>query len=151
MELHKAWIKTEAGPLWARSTAEANLAPLLCSITHPTTFLWCRLHRSWRNQHRTVNTIKHCVLWHGRPIFPILDNVLQQSTHCLSQQMIPISTRCPITEKENIRINKTQQLDYINSPAHCCITQPPVAPSGDSASHSINYVAPSGDCERVIL
>jgi len=25
------------------------------------------------------------------------------------------------------------QLDYIISPAHCCITQPPVAPSGDSA------------------
>jgi len=25
-----------------------------------------------------------------------------------------------------------QQLDYINSPAHCCITQPP-APSGESA------------------
>jgi len=22
-------------------------------------------------------------------------------------------------------------LDYINSPAHCCITQTPVAPSGD--------------------
>jgi len=24
------------------------------------------------------------------------------------------------------------ELDYINSPAHCCIMQPPVAPSGDS-------------------
>ena len=30
-----------------------------------------------------------------------------------------------------------KKLDYINSPAHCCITQPPC-------------VAPSGDCERVI-
>jgi len=25
------------------------------------------------------------------------------------------------------------KLDYIDSPAHCCIMQPPVAPSGDSA------------------
>ena len=33
-------------------------------------------------------------------------------------------------------VTKNMKLDYINSPAHCCITQPPVAPSGD--------------CERVI-
>jgi len=48
------------------------------------------------------------------------------------------------------RVKQANKLDYINSPAHCCITQPPVAPSGDSASHSVNYVAPSGDCKRVI-
>jgi len=32
------------------------------------------------------------------------------------------------------------KLDYIHSPAHCCITQPPcMAPSGDSARVSVNY------------
>jgi len=36
----------------------------------------------------------------------------------------------------NVYYNYELNVNYINSPAHCCITQPPVEPSGD--------------CERVI-
>jgi len=58
-------------------------------------------------------------------MFQIVANLITPCTLGFLVQLEALTCDLP-TPKQN------QTLDYINSPAHCCITQPP-APSGKSA------------------